>query len=97
MTAKRNGLKASSERSSIEPLLLRDEEAAVLLGVSRRTVATLASSGKLTPIHPAGMRMRRFARAEVVALVEQWVGEARGEGRRCDGSPETVQLRGLAL
>ena len=65
-----------TEGSALEPLLLRDDEAAVLLGVSRRTVATLASSGKLTPIHPAGMRMRRFARAEIVALVEQWVHEA---------------------
>jgi excisionase family DNA binding protein len=68
----------------LEPLLLRDDEAAVLLGVSRRTVATLASSGKLTPIHPAGMRMRRFARAEIVALAEQWIHEAskRGETDR---------------
>jgi excisionase family DNA binding protein len=64
-------------RPGLEPLLLRDGEAAVLLGVSRRTVATLASSGKLTPIHPAGMRMRRFARTEIVALVERWLDEAR--------------------
>ena len=72
-------MKHSSDRPAIEPLLLRDDEAAVLLGVSRRTVAALATSGKLTPIHPAGMRMRRFARTELVALVEQWVREAHAE------------------
>lgn len=66
-------------RVRLEPLLLRDDEAAQLLGVSRRTIATLARSGKLTPIHPEGMRMRRFARAQLVALVDQWVGAARGE------------------
>ena len=72
-------MKHIPDRQGLEPLLLRDDEAAVLLGVSRRTVATLATSGKLTPIHPAGMRMRRFARTEVVALVEQWLRDARGE------------------
>jgi excisionase family DNA binding protein len=70
---------AARPRLALDPLLLRDDEAAALLGVSRRTVATLASSGKLTAIHPAGMRMRRFARSEVVALVEQWLREAKGE------------------
>jgi hypothetical protein len=34
---------------------------------------------ELTAIHPAGMRMRRFARAEVVALADQWLIEAKGE------------------
>lgn len=68
-----------SANAPIEPLLLRDDEAAVLLGVSRRTVATLARAGTLTPIHPAGMRMRRFARAEVVSLVALWYREAKGE------------------
>lgn len=67
-------------RTHFEPLLLRDDETAVLLGVSRRTVATLASSGKLTAIHPEGMRMRRFARIEVVALAAQWLRAAKGEG-----------------
>lgn len=66
-------------RVAVEPLLLRDDEAAVLLGVSRRTVATLARAGQLTAIHPAGMRMRRFARAEVVSLVNQWFRDAKGE------------------
>jgi excisionase family DNA binding protein len=73
-------MKPAPGRPSLEPLLLRDEEAAILLGISRRTVAALATSGKLTPIHPEGMRMRRFARTEVVALVEHWLREARGEG-----------------
>jgi excisionase family DNA binding protein len=63
----------------LEPLLLRDGEAATLLGVSRRTVATLARAGKLTAIHPAGMRMRRFARSEIVALVAQWLNDAQSE------------------
>ena len=58
MSEKPKGVETSTDRVAIEPLLLRDDEAARLLGVSRRTVATLASSGKLTPIHPAGMRMR---------------------------------------
>jgi excisionase family DNA binding protein len=62
----------------LEPLLLRDDEAAVLLGVSRRTIAALATSGTLTPIHPAGLRIRRFARAEVVAVAERWFREAQG-------------------
>jgi excisionase family DNA binding protein len=66
-----------ANRPVLEPLLLREGEAAVLLGVSRRTVATLASSGKLTPIHPDGMRMRRFARSECEALVAEWVRGAR--------------------
>ena len=68
-----------SENLRSEPLLLRDHEAALLLGVSRRTIATLASSGRLTPIHPAGMRISRFARSELVALAEQWLREAKGE------------------
>jgi excisionase family DNA binding protein len=72
-------MKLQPDHPVIEPMLLRDKEAAVLLGVSRRTVAALATSGKLTPIHPAGMRMRRFARTELVALVEQWMRDARGE------------------
>lgn len=63
----------------IEPLLLRDDEAAVLLGVSRRTVATLARAGQLTPIRPAGMRMRRCARAELVSLAERWIQDAKSE------------------
>jgi excisionase family DNA binding protein len=66
-------------RPPIEPLLLRDDEAAVLLGVSRRTVATLARAGQLTPIRPAGMRMRRFARAELVSLAERWIQDAKRE------------------
>jgi len=74
--------KRPPDRPVLEPLLLRDAEAALVLGVSRRTVAALARSGKLTAIHPAGMRMRRFARTEVVALVEQWLRDARGEDVR---------------
>jgi len=69
----------ASIAAPIEPLLLRDDEAAVLLGVSRRTVATLAAAGQLTPIHPAGMRMRRFARAELVSLAERWIQNATSE------------------
>ena len=71
----------ASDRPGLEPLLLRDHEAAHLLGVSRRTIATLARSGKLTPVHPEGMRMRRFARTQLVALVAQWLD---------DGHVETV-------
>jgi excisionase family DNA binding protein len=59
--------------------LLRDEETAVMLGVSRRTVHSLASSGRLIAIHPAGIRARRFARSDVEALADQWVREAKGE------------------
>jgi excisionase family DNA binding protein len=70
---------AKLPRPALEPLLLTDDEAAVLLGVSRRTVTSLASSGKLTAIHPAGMRMRRFARTEILALVDQWLRDAKGE------------------
>jgi excisionase family DNA binding protein len=64
---------------TIEPLLLRDEETAIMLGVSRRTVHSLVSSGTLVAIHPAGMRARRFARSDVEALADQWIREARGE------------------
>jgi excisionase family DNA binding protein len=60
-----------------EPLLLRDAEAAEVLGVSRRTISSLAAAGKLTPVHPEGMRMRRFARSEVLALADRWFQQAR--------------------
>jgi excisionase family DNA binding protein len=64
---------------AVEPLLLRDEETAVMLGVSRRTVNSLASSGRLIAIHPPGMRARRFARTDVEALADQWIRDGKGE------------------
>src|SRR5262245_46451358 len=63
----------------VEPLLLRDDEAAVMLGVSRRTIHALASYGKLLAIHPAGMRVRRFARQDVQALADHWIRTAKEE------------------
>ena len=64
---------------AVEPLFLTDEETAIMLGISRRTVNYLASSGRLIAIHPSGMRARRFARTDVEALADQWIRAAKGE------------------
>ena len=79
-----------------KPLFLSDEETAVVLGISRRTVNSLASSGRLIAIHPEGIRARRFAWTDVKALADQWIVTPKGSRPRSD-TAETVRLPRVAL
>ena len=51
-----------------ESALLSPREAALVAGISTRTLARMADRGDLQTTTPTGSRHRRYFRAEVVAL-----------------------------
>lgn len=60
-------------------LLLREREAAAVLGVSVSQVGAWRRQGLLTAVRLPGLRAIRYDRAEVEALARRWCAEARGE------------------
>ncbi len=59
------------------PLLLRDRDVAVILGISRALVWKLSSTGELpSPIRIPGTRAARWQRDDIIATVARWT-EAR--------------------
>lgn len=59
-----------------QALLLRDREAAHLLGVSRSQVHVWVRAGLLTAIRLPGLRAIRFSRRQIDQLVSRWEAEA---------------------
>lgn len=52
------------------PALLKQSEAAQILGVSRASMQRLVAAGALTPVRIAGLGRPRFRRSDVDALIE---------------------------
>ena len=58
------------------PVLLRESEVASLLGISISQVGVFRRGGHLHQVRVPGVRMVRYARAEVEALAQRWIQEA---------------------
>ena len=57
-------------------MLLREREAAIVLGVSISQVASYRRQGLLTAVRPTGIRAVRYSRAQVEQLAAKWCEDA---------------------
>lgn len=62
--------------AAVQPLLLREREAAIALGVSGSQIGIWRREGRLTPVRLPGLRAVRYSRAEIEALACRWCREA---------------------
>jgi hypothetical protein len=57
-------------------VLLRERDAAVVLGLSISQIGAFRRQGLLTPIRVPGVRCVRYSRREVEALANRWISAA---------------------
>lgn len=61
-----------TNKPTIEPVLLRTREAALMLSVSETQIGIWTRAGVLSPIRIPGIRAVRYAREDVEALARSW-------------------------
>jgi hypothetical protein len=66
----------AGQPSTVQAVLLREREVAIVLGVSASQVGIYRRQGLLTPIRLPGIRAVRYARGEVERLAERWCSAA---------------------
>jgi len=67
------------EKPTVQPLLLRAREAAILLGVSESQIGIWTRQGKLHPIRIPDIRATRYPREEVEELARRWCKSVDGK------------------